>query len=651
MNIYPEILSGLIAKKYRWLVTGAAGFIGSHLTEALLSLGQEVTGLDDLSSGKLENIDSALKLSGRENNFTFIKGSITDINICREAVKGCDYVLNHAALVSVPDSMKKPDCYNKVNVTGFLNILQASREHKIKRVVYASSSAVYGDNEAMPKTEKDMGKFLSPYAMTKYINEIYGEFFSRVYNLECTGLRYFNVFGSRQNPEGAYAAVIPKWISAVKSGNVPVIFGDGNATRDFCSVQNVVKANILAALNENASGKVFNIGCGVETTLNELLSKIYSVFAPNKEVKALYEKPRAGDILRSCASIKFAEDVLKFKPVIFLEEGLKFCMNMIIRPRRLRKNQSIRDMVSETRLKPSMFIYPVFIREGKNIIEDIPAMPGQKRYSPDTLPVILERAAKNKIGGVLFFGIPEHKDEQASSAWNENGVIQQAIKVSKREFPDLTIIGDVCMCEYTSHGHCGIIKNGDVDNDSTLEVLARIAVSQANAGADIVAPSDMMDGHVRALREGLDANNFHDTLIFSYAVKYASGFYGPFREAAGSAPSFGDRKTYQMDPRNFREALKEAQLDIAEGADMIIIKPGLAYLDVLREVKRRVYVPVGSYSVSGEYSMIKAAVLQGWLNEKNIVSEVAISQARAGADIIISYYALDLAEWILNGEI
>lgn len=325
--------------------------------------------------------------------------------------------------------------------------------------------------------------------------------------------------------------------------------------------------------------------------------------------------------------------------------------NLRIRPRRLRKTQSIRDLTCETRLKSSMLVYPLFVREGKNIIEDIPAMPGQRRYSPDKLPVILERAARNKIGGILLFGLPEHKDECASSAWDDNGVIQQAIRLAKNEFPDLNIIGDVCMCEYTSHGHCGIIKNGTVDNDSTLEYLAKIAVSQANAGADIVAPSDMMDGHTLAIREALDANNLQDTLIFSYAVKYASSFYGPFREAAGSAPAFGDRKSYQMDIRNSREALKEAMLDIQEGSDMIIVKPGLAYLDILKSVKEKFLIPVGSYSVSGEYSMIKAAALMGWLEEKKIAIESAISQARAGADIIITYFALDLAEWINNGEI
>lgn len=326
-------------------------------------------------------------------------------------------------------------------------------------------------------------------------------------------------------------------------------------------------------------------------------------------------------------------------------------MNMIHRPRRLRVTQSIRDMTAETRLSPSMLIYPVFVREGRNIIEDIPAMPGQKRYSPDTLPVILERAVNARIGGVLMFGIPEHKDAEGSSAWLENGVIQTAIRTAKREFPELTVIGDVCLCEYTSHGHCGLLNGETVDNDSTLEILSRVAVSQAQAGADIVAPSDMMDGHTQAIRESLDAEGMTDKLIMSYAVKYASAFYGPFREAAGSAPSFGDRKTYQMNPRNVREAVKEAQLDVAEGADIIIVKPGMPYLDVLKTVKSAVNVPVASYCVSGEYSMIKAASSNGWLNEKNVASESAICLARGGADIIITYYALELAEWMLKGEL
>ncbi|MBR2209567.1 MAG: porphobilinogen synthase [Synergistaceae bacterium] len=319
---------------------------------------------------------------------------------------------------------------------------------------------------------------------------------------------------------------------------------------------------------------------------------------------------------------------------------------MIKRPRRLRKSQAIRDMTCETRLSPSMFVYPVFVREGKNIIEEIPSMPGQKRYSPDKLPLILEKAAKNKIGGVLFFGIPENKDETGSQAYNDNGVVQQAIRISKKEFPDLTVISDICLCEYTSHGHCGIVQDGIIKNDDTLKILSRIALSHAQAGADIVAPSDMMDGHTAAIREALDNENFQDTLIMSYAVKYASAFYGPFRDAAGSAPTFGDRKTYQMDPRNSREALREAKLDIDEGADILIVKPGLPYLDVLKSVKDFSDIPVASYSVSGEYAMIKAAAVKGWLNEKNIALEIAFSIARAGADILISYFALDLALWL-----
>lgn len=332
MTDYPIILSSLknkIPQKKRWLVTGAAGFIGSHLTEALLSLGQEVTGLDNLTSGHIENIDAALKNSGGKNeqNFSFIEGSITDINICREAVKNVDYILNHAALVSVPASLKDPEGYEDVNSSGFVNILQAARENKVKRVVYASSSAVYGDDETMPKIENKIGKSLSPYAVTKYFNEIWAEFFTRVYGVECVGLRYFNVFGKRQDPNGAYAAVIPKWISAIKSKKIPVIYGDGTVTRDFCAVQNIVYANILAALTSEASGKVFNIGCGVETSLNELVKKIYEVFAPDEEVKFLYEAPREGDILKSSASIELAKKILKFEPVVYLAQGLEIMKN------------------------------------------------------------------------------------------------------------------------------------------------------------------------------------------------------------------------------------------------------------------------------------------------------------------------------------
>ena len=324
MSCYPEILSGRLNAKYTWLITGAAGFIGSHLTEALLSVGQKVKGLDDFSTGTQENINAALKNSGRAENFTLINASITNFDSCKEALKGVDYVLHHAALASVPESMQFPLKYHEINITGFMNILQAARENNIKRVVYATSSAVYGDDETMPKLESKTGKSLSPYAMTKYINEINAEFFTRVYNLECVGLRYFNVFGVRQNPNGAYAAVIPKWVDAVKSGKTPIIYGTGEATRDFCAVQNIVLANILAAFEEKAAGKVFNIGCGVRTSLNELLTKIYNVFAPEREIKAIHEPPRQGDILHSSASIELARKILKFEPVIYLEEGLKF---------------------------------------------------------------------------------------------------------------------------------------------------------------------------------------------------------------------------------------------------------------------------------------------------------------------------------------
>lgn len=324
---------------------------------------------------------------------------------------------------------------------------------------------------------------------------------------------------------------------------------------------------------------------------------------------------------------------------------------MIVRPRRLRRNKIIRDMAAETRLSPSMLVYPVFIREGKDIIEEIPAMPGQRRCSPDTFPRILEEVRRAGVNSVLLFGIPEHKDERGSEAYNENGVIQQALRTGKKHFPEMCFIGDVCLCEYTSHGHCGLLKGETVDNDPTLELLAQTALSQAQAGADIVAPSDMMDGHVAAIRAKLDGAGMDDTLIFSYAVKYASAFYGPFREAAGSAPSFGDRKSYQMDPRNVREGIREALLDIEEGADMIMVKPGLPYLDVLRAVKEVSEVPVGAYCVSGEYSMIKAAAERGWLDEKRVIAESAVCLARGGAEIIVSYFAPELAKMMKEGEL
>ncbi|MEG1641859.1 MAG: porphobilinogen synthase [Synergistaceae bacterium] len=324
---------------------------------------------------------------------------------------------------------------------------------------------------------------------------------------------------------------------------------------------------------------------------------------------------------------------------------------MIIRPRRLRQNENIRNMVAETKLAPSMFTYPIFIKEGKNLIEDIEAMPGQKRYSPDNFPLILEKVQKAGITSVLLFGIPKTKDETGSGAYDDNGVVQQALRIGKKNFPDITYMADVCLCEYTSHGHCGVLKGNTIENDTTLKLLEKSALSYANAGADVIAPSDMMDGRIAAIRTALDAENMQDKLIFSYAVKYASAFYGPFREAAGSAPSFGDRKSYQMDPRNIAEAIREAKLDIDEGADMIMVKPGLPYLDVLKSVKEISPVPVGSYCVSGEYSMIKAAAQNGWIDEERTVSESMVCLARAGADIIITYSALDIAKWLKEGKL
>jgi porphobilinogen synthase len=298
-----------------------------------------------------------------------------------------------------------------------------------------------------------------------------------------------------------------------------------------------------------------------------------------------------------------------------------------------------------------MLVYPMFIREGSGIEEDIVSMPGQKRYSPDRLPFALERVISSGVGAVLLFGVPEKKDFFGSEAYNDDGVVPNALREAKRQFPELLCITDVCLCEYTDHGHCGCPRDdGGIDNDASLPLLAKSALCFARAGADIVAPSDMMDGRVGAIRTALDAEGFTDTAILSYAVKYASAFYGPFREAAGSAPSFGDRKTYQMDPRNRREALREMKLDLSEGADILMVKPGLPYLDVLRTVKDASPVPVGAYCVSGEYSMIKAAAERGWLDERGAVCEAAHSLARAGADILITYHAPELARWIASGN-
>lgn len=326
-------------------------------------------------------------------------------------------------------------------------------------------------------------------------------------------------------------------------------------------------------------------------------------------------------------------------------------MEAAMRPRRLRMDSRTRELVRETRIGKKSLVYPIFVEEGKGIITEIDAMPGQKRYSPDTLAYGLEEAAKAGITSILFFGIPEHKDESGSQAYAENGIVQQALRAARKEFPELYYIGDVCMCEYTSHGHCGIIKGDSVDNDKTLPLLAKTALSQVEAGADMVAPSDMMDGRVRAIREVLDAAGYTDTPIMSYAAKYASAFYGPFREAAGSCSFKGNRKTYQMDFHNRKEAMKEVYLDLEEGADIIMVKPALSYLDIIREVSDRVAVPTAAYSVSGEYAMIKAAAKADMIDEQAIVAETAVSIFRAGADILISYFAKEIAGMIDEGRI
>ncbi|MBQ8942066.1 MAG: porphobilinogen synthase [Firmicutes bacterium] len=324
---------------------------------------------------------------------------------------------------------------------------------------------------------------------------------------------------------------------------------------------------------------------------------------------------------------------------------------MIQRPRRLRKSLQIRAMARETFVKTQKLIYPIFVEEGENIKEEIEAMPGQYRYSVDRLDEILSVLSELKIGGVLLFGIPKHKDECGSSAWDENGPVQQAVRYIKKNYPEIVVITDVCMCEYTSHGHCGILCEHDVDNDKTLEVLAKTALSHTRAGADMVAPSDMMDGRIGFIRETLDENGFENTLIMAYSAKYASAFYGPFREAAGSAPSFGDRASYQMDPANGGEALKEIELDIEEGADILMVKPALAYLDVLYRAKEVSDRPVAAYSVSGEYSMVKAGAKAGYIDEERIIKESTLCIFRAGADMLITYFAPEIARFVKAGEL
>ena len=326
-------------------------------------------------------------------------------------------------------------------------------------------------------------------------------------------------------------------------------------------------------------------------------------------------------------------------------------MDLIQRPRRLRGSENLRKMVRETRMDKSSLIYPLFVKEGTGIEEEIPSMEGQFRYSIDRLPFELERLQKAGVNSVMLFGIPDHKDEVGSGAYDPNGIVQKALREAKKQFPDMYYITDVCMCEYTSHGHCGVLCGHDVDNDATLELLAKTAVSNIEAGADMVAPSDMMDGRVRAIREALDANGHYEAPIMSYAVKYASAFYGPFRDAAGSAPSFGDRKSYQMDFHNRREGMKEALTDVEEGADIIMVKPAMSYLDMVSEVSKAVNVPVAAYSVSGEYAMVKAAAKMDWIDEERIMCEMAVSAYRAGAQIYLTYYAKELAKCMDEGRI
>ena len=326
-------------------------------------------------------------------------------------------------------------------------------------------------------------------------------------------------------------------------------------------------------------------------------------------------------------------------------------MELIQRPRRLRGNEAVRRLCRETRMSPDSLIYPIFVDEALSGKRPIEALPGQYHYGIDAVGEAVEECLAAGVTHCILFGLPKEKDACGSSAWAEYGVVQEAIRAIKARYPDFYVITDVCMCEYTDHGHCGILSGHEVDNDSTLEVLSKTALSHAAAGADMVAPSDMMDGRVAAIRAALDANGFQNVPILAYSAKYASAFYGPFRAAAGSAPSFGDRKGYQMDPHNRKEALKECALDIAEGADIIMVKPALSYLDVIRECADSFDLPLCAYSVSGEYAMIKAAAAAGLIDEYRIMCESALSVFRAGANMLITYYAKELAQAIRKGDI
>ena len=326
-------------------------------------------------------------------------------------------------------------------------------------------------------------------------------------------------------------------------------------------------------------------------------------------------------------------------------------MDMVQRPRRLRRSETLRRMVRETRMSKSALIYPMFVVEGTGVREEIPSMAGQYRYSVDRLPYKVEEMLSLGVDKVMLFGIPGRKDACGSEAYAEHGIVQEAMRALKERFPELYLMGDVCMCEYTSHGHCGILDGDYVDNDKTLQYLAKIAVSQVQAGADMVAPSDMMDGRVGAIRRALDEAGYINTPILSYAVKYASAFYGPFRDAADSAPAFGDRKQYQMDFHNSREAVKEALADVEEGADLLMVKPAMAYGDIITRVKEITDVPVAAYSVSGEYAMVKTCASMGYVDETAMMCEIAVSAFRAGADIYLTYFAGELARAMDEGRI
>lgn len=318
----------------------------------------------------------------------------------------------------------------------------------------------------------------------------------------------------------------------------------------------------------------------------------------------------------------------------------------MFRFRRLRQSQALRDMVCETQLYPKDFIYPLFVVEGENITEAVESMPNVFRYSIDTLEPILEKIDKSGISGILLFGVPKHKDAVGSDAYNKEGIVQRAIRYIKSKYPEMIVIADICLCEYTDHGHCGLIHDHEILNDETLPLLAKMALTCVQAGADMVAPSDMMDGDVTAIRNILDENGFINTPIMGYSAKYSSAYYSPFRDAAGSAPGFGDRKSYQMDCRNVKEGLREVENDILQGADIVMVKPALAYLDVVKAVSEKFDYPLAVYNVSGEYSMVKAAALNGWIDEKKIVTENLTAMKRAGAKIIITYHALDMAKWL-----